>query len=110
MNKVYHIELDVHEAEALLDIGADNWPSCEEEWDWVMPDYKALEKAGLAWIDDDDLGLTPEGLFAYHACQELQYKSPICLFFTQEEVDSFNDLSEEEQASYFPYVVGELAA
>ena len=110
MNKVYHIELDVHEAEALLDIGADNWPSCEEEWDWVMPDYKALEKAGLAWIDDDGIGLTPEGLFAYHAWPELQNRAPICLFFTQEVVDSFNDRSEEGQASYFPYVVGELAA
>ena len=110
MNKVYHIELDVHEAEALIDIGSDNWPSCEEDWDLVMPDYKALEKDGLVWIDDDDIGLTNEGVFASHACEELQYKSPICLFFTQEEVDKFATLSEEEQSSYFPYVAGELVA
>ena len=104
MNKLYHIELDTDEADALLDLGADNLPSTEEDWDWVMPDYKALEKAGLVYIDDDDIGLTAEGVFAYYACQELQYLSPICLFFTQEEVDDFNQLSEEEQASWFPYV------
>ncbi len=107
----YHIELSAADVSTLHDIATDSWPVCEEEWEDMEYYISRLEHDGLVERDyDEGWQLSNEGAFAYYATAEVQANSPICLFFTPEEVRRFSSLSEEEQASYFPYVVGELVS
>ena len=103
--KMHRIELTAAEASALHDIARDNWPDNEEDWQDFLHELRGLEHDGLVERDyDEGWQLSNEGLFAYHATAELQWNSPICIFFTQDELNRFIGLSEEKQASWFPYV------
>lgn len=107
----YHIELTAADVSALHDIANDSFPTCEEDWEDIEYHISRLEHDGLVERDyDEGWQLSNEGAFAYFATSEIQANSPICIFFTSEEVQHFSSLSEEEQASYFPYVVGELVS
>ena len=105
MSKLYHIELTAEDVEVLFDMAPDSIPSGDYGDGYVEYHISRLEHDGLVERDCyEGWQLSNEGLYAYYACQEIQADSPICLFFTQDEVNAFARLSEEEQASWFPYV------